>query len=187
MKSFWKFKFNEENGSHSEMEISGRDTEWLIAAHDISRWWFYVDYVSDRICNFMWDQARQLGESGEYMMGRVRVVCFHIWSSEGGSLRLCRLRTECLTPVNKIDFVLMHTGLWGPANLVASTVTELDDTLPCLMYVHWDSVWATHGCLLRLSRGRHALGRGRTRPDSLIVIMKGGHSWCLQGSRVSCG
>jgi hypothetical protein len=78
MKSFWKFKFNEENGSHSEMEILGCDTEWLIAAHDISRWWFYVDYVSDRICNSMWDQAGQLGESGEYRMGRVRVVCFHI-------------------------------------------------------------------------------------------------------------
>jgi hypothetical protein len=31
-----------------------------------------------------------------------------------------------------------------------------------------------------------ALGRGRSRPDSLIVIMKGGHLCCLHGSRVSC-
>jgi hypothetical protein len=36
--------------------------------------------------------------------------------------------------------------LWGPANLVASTVTELDDTLPYLQDVHRDSVWATHEC-----------------------------------------
>jgi hypothetical protein len=36
--------------------------------------------------------------------------------------------------------------LWGPANLVASTVTELDDTPPYLTGVQWDSVGATHGC-----------------------------------------
>jgi hypothetical protein len=47
-------------------------------------------------------------------------------------------------------------------------------------------MWATHRFSSRLSRGRHALGQGRTLPDSLIVIMKGGHSWCLRGSRVSC-
>jgi hypothetical protein len=88
----------------------------------------------------------QLGESGEYQMGRVRVVCFQIWNSEGGSPHLCRLRTDHLAPGNKIDYVLMYMGLWGPTNLVASTVTELDDTLPSLTDVHWDSVWATHEC-----------------------------------------
>jgi hydroxymethylpyrimidine/phosphomethylpyrimidine kinase len=57
--------------------------------------------------------------------------------------------------------------LWDPANLVASMVAELDDTLPRLMDVHWDTVWKT--C---------------TR---VIVIVKGGHSRCLHGSRVlSC-
>jgi hypothetical protein len=44
--------------------------------------------------------------------------------------------------------------LWGPTNLVASTVVELDDTLPLFTDVQWDSVRATHGCPLRLSRGR---------------------------------
>jgi hypothetical protein len=39
--------------------------------------------------------------------------------------------------------------LWGPTNIVASMVTELDDTPLCLMDVHWDSVGATHGCPLR--------------------------------------
>jgi hypothetical protein len=36
--------------------------------------------------------------------------------------------------------------LLGPTNLVASTVTELDDTPLYLTDVHWDSVGATHGC-----------------------------------------
>jgi hypothetical protein len=34
--------------------------------------------------------------------------------------------------------------LWGPANLVASMVIELDDTSPLLQDVHQNSVWATH-------------------------------------------
>jgi hypothetical protein len=33
----------------------------------------------------------------------------------------------------------------GPANLVASTVTELDDTPPYFKDVQWDSVQATDG------------------------------------------
>jgi hypothetical protein len=36
-----------------------------------------------------------------------------------------------------------------PANLKALTVAMLDDTLPYLHGVHWDSVWVTHGCLSR--------------------------------------
>jgi hypothetical protein len=59
----------------------------------------------------------QLGESGEYRMGKVRVVCFHVRSSEGGSPRLCRLRTEHLAPVNKIDYVLTHMGFMGSRKL----------------------------------------------------------------------
>jgi hypothetical protein len=38
------------------------------------------------------------------------------------------LRTDRLAPVNKIDYVLAHMRFMGPANLVYSTVTELDDT-----------------------------------------------------------
>jgi hypothetical protein len=41
--------------------------------------------------------------------------------------------------------------LWGPTNLVASTVIELDDTLPRFTDVQWDSVQATHRCPSRLS------------------------------------
>jgi hypothetical protein len=82
-----------------------------------------------------------------------------------------------------IIYLRIH-DLWGPTNLVALTANELDDTLPHLTNLHWDSVWATHGCPSRLSCGRHSIGRGRTWPDSLIVIVKGGHSWCLRGLSV---
>jgi hypothetical protein len=47
----------------------------------------------------------------------LRVVCFHIRSSEGGSPRLCRLRTDRLAPLNKIDYVLAHMGFMGPHKL----------------------------------------------------------------------
>jgi hypothetical protein len=55
----------------------------------------------------------QLWKSGEYQMGRVRVVCFHVQSSEGGSSRLCQLRTDHLALVNKIYYVLAHTEFMG--------------------------------------------------------------------------
>jgi hypothetical protein len=35
--------------------------------------------------------------------------------------------------------------LWGPTNLVASCVVELDDILPRLIDAIWDSVQATPG------------------------------------------
>jgi hypothetical protein len=82
----------------------------------------------------MRDRAEQLGKSGEYQMGRSESGPHDIQSSEGGSLRLCRLRTALVgPPVISIDYVLTHTSYMGPTNLVASTVAELDDTLPRFM------------------------------------------------------
>jgi hypothetical protein len=108
----------------------------------------------------MWDWAGQLRESGEYRTGRLRVVCFHIRSIEGGSPRLCRLRIASVGPCCNKHWVVYWRirDLWGPTNLVASTLTELEDDTR----VRW--AW----------------------PNSLIVIAKGGHSCCLRGSRVSC-
>jgi hypothetical protein len=82
-----------------------------------SRWWFYVVYVSDQIYGSMWDRVGQLWESGEYWMGRLRVVYFHVWSFKGGTPRLCRLRTDRLAPVNKIDYVLAHMRFMGSRKL----------------------------------------------------------------------
>jgi hypothetical protein len=50
-------------------------------------------------------------------MGRVRVIYFYVWSSEVGSPRLYQLRTDRLTPGNKIDYVLAHTGFMGSHKL----------------------------------------------------------------------
>jgi hypothetical protein len=58
-----------------------------------------VDYVSGGfLVGFMRGRAGQLGESGEYWMGMLRVVCFHIRSFKGGSPRLCRVRTTSVGP-----------------------------------------------------------------------------------------
>jgi hypothetical protein len=60
----------------------------------------------------------QLEESGEYRMGRVRVVYFHVRSSKGGSCRLCRLMTTSIGPCGtSIDYVLGHTRFKGSRNL----------------------------------------------------------------------
>jgi hypothetical protein len=59
----------------------------------------------------------QLGESGEFRMGRVIVVYFHVRSSSGGSPHLCRLRTNRLAPVKKIDYVLAHMVFMGSRKL----------------------------------------------------------------------
>jgi hypothetical protein len=64
------------------------------------------------------DQVGQLGESGEYPMGSVRVVCFHVQSSEGGSSCLCRLRTMSVGPLGtSIDYILAHMGFMGTHKL----------------------------------------------------------------------
>jgi hypothetical protein len=59
----------------------------------------------------------QLEKSGEYRTGRLRVVCFYIWSFKGGSPRLCRLRIGRLAMVNKIDYVLTHMRFMGSHKL----------------------------------------------------------------------
>jgi hypothetical protein len=69
-----------------------------------------VVYVSDRIVALCGTGRGQLGESGEYCMGRSESGPFDIRSSDGGSPHRCRLRTDCLAPVSKFDCILAHTG-----------------------------------------------------------------------------
>jgi hypothetical protein len=113
-------------------------------------------------------------------------VCFHVRSSEGGSPRMCWLRIASVRHWGiNINYVLAHTGLWGPTNLVALTVAELDDTPPYLTDVQWDSV----GAPTDAHQGTAWKTCTRVRwawLNSLIVVMNYGHSWCLRGSRVLC-
>jgi hypothetical protein len=63
----------------------------------------------------MRDRAGQLGESGEYGMGRSESGPHDIQSSDGGSHRLCRLRTMSVgPPTTSIDYVLTHMDYMGP-------------------------------------------------------------------------
>jgi hypothetical protein len=50
-------------------------------------------------------------------MGRVRVICFHIQSSEGGSPCLSQLRTDRLASMSKFDYVLTHMRFMGSHKL----------------------------------------------------------------------
>jgi hypothetical protein len=119
-------------------------------------------------------------------MGRVRMVCFfHIWSSEGSSLRLSQLRIDCLALVCTFDYVLAHKGFMGSRKLRASMVTELDDTLQCLQDVH-GIVCGPPTDARRGIRWKTCTGVRWTRLDSLIVIVNYCHTWCLRDSRVSC-
>jgi hypothetical protein len=69
-----------------------------------------VVYVSDRIVALCGTGRGQLGESGEYQMGRSESGPFDIQSFDGGSSCLCRLRIDRLAPVSKFHYVLAHKG-----------------------------------------------------------------------------
>jgi hypothetical protein len=71
--------------------------------------------------------------------------------------------------MNKHLNVLTHTGHMESPNLVASCIDGLDDTLSHFTGVQWDSVRATHGVSAEAYTGKMALGRGRTRSDSLTT------------------
>jgi hypothetical protein len=91
-------------------------------------------------------------------MGRVKVVCFHVQSSEDGCPACVDYGSCWLGRVEQA--LIMHwriRDLWSPANLVALTIAKLDVTLPCLQDVHRDSVGHPQ-MLVVVSRGRHALG-----------------------------
>jgi hypothetical protein len=76
--------------------------------------------------------------------------------------------------------------LWGPANLLASSVAELDDTLPYLMGDTWDSAWAVHGVSIEAYAWKTCTRVRWARLDSLIVVVNCCHPWCPSGSRVLC-
>jgi hypothetical protein len=82
---------------------------------------------------------------------------------------------------------MMHTRFfWGPKNLLALTVAELDDTLPYLTGDTWDSAWATHGVSAEAYAWKMCTRVRWAGLDSLIVVVNCCHSWCLRGPHVLC-
>jgi hypothetical protein len=98
-------------------------------------------------------------------MGRLRVVWIVNSELQGGSPRLCRLRPVSVgSEWTSIWNVLTHTRHMESPNWIVSCVNELDDSLPSLTGVQWDSVWATHSVSIEAYEWKTTLGRGRTRP-----------------------
>jgi hypothetical protein len=111
----------------------------------------------------------QLGQSGEYWMGRRMSGLIRNSELQGGRPRLSWSRTGGLAPVSKSE---LCTGTYmifcGPTNWVVSCVTEWDDTLS--LYGCYTGYYrATHGVSTEAYSWKMALGWGRTRPDSLIM------------------
>jgi hypothetical protein len=144
-------------------------------------------YVSKQICGTIWGQTEQLGESGEYWMKRVRQVCFHVRSSECSSPCMCRLRTVPVGPWGiSIDYVLAHMGFMGSRKL-STFDGRWVGWYPTLLNECTLGLCMGHPRMpIEVSHGRHELRWGRIQTDSLIVIVKGGHSRCLCDSHVSC-
>jgi hypothetical protein len=63
------------------------------------------------------DWAGQLGENGEYWMGRKGSGLIRNSEFQGGSPCLGKLRSDRLAPVSKFELCTSAYGiLWGPAN-----------------------------------------------------------------------
>jgi hypothetical protein len=61
--------------------------------------------------------------------------------------------------LNKHLIMYWHIqDIWCLANLVASCVTNFDDTLPRFMGVQWDSIRATHVVSIEAYAWKMALG-----------------------------
>jgi hypothetical protein len=63
------------------------------------------------------DWVGQLGENGEYWMGRKESGLIRNLELQGGSPHLCQLRTDHLAPLSKFELcTCKYRILWGPAN-----------------------------------------------------------------------
>jgi hypothetical protein len=105
----------------------------------------------------------------------------------GGSPHPCRLRTDCLAPVSKFDYVLAHMRFMRSRKLSSFDGRRVGQSLtsPVVMYtkIVYGPPMDSSTCGITWNK----CTREWCDPvDSLIIVMNCGHSWCLRGSRVSC-
>jgi hypothetical protein len=84
---------------------------------------------------------------------------------------------------------VVYWRIWdflGPTNILASLVTELDNTLPYLMDDRREGAWATHGVSVEAYVWKTYTRVRWARLNSLIVIVNCCHLWCPPGPRVLC-
>jgi hypothetical protein len=88
-------------------------------------------------------------------------------------------------PGNKnLSCVLAHTGANTPRSQVARRSSSWTITYLTSRMIRRDSVWATHRLPPEVFALKTSLGRGRTWPDSLIVIAKGSHLFAFMATCV---
>jgi hypothetical protein len=133
------------------------------------------------------DWVGQLGENGEYWMGRKGSGLIWYLELQGGSPRLSRLRPAFgWDRMNKHLNVMTHTRHMESPNWVVPCAAETEAILPNLTDVKWDSAWATHG----VSAETYVWKTCTRVRWALIVSLASSwnccHSWCPPSLRLSC-
>jgi hypothetical protein len=99
---------------------------------------------------------------------------------------LIKDRIGCALLQQALSCVLTHTGFMGSRKFSNVDGRWVGWHPTVLHGWHWDSVQATHGLPVEVFAWKMVLGYRWAQLDSLIVNVKGGHSWYLCGSCVSC-
>jgi hypothetical protein len=116
----------------------------------------------------MWDRPRQLGESGEYWMRRLRVVWCQIRSSKVVAPACIDWGLIVWPRWTRLSFVLMNTGFMGSHKLSSFDVRWIGWHSTVLHEWHWDSVHATHGLPGEVFTWKTILGYGGPGPARLF-------------------
>jgi hypothetical protein len=108
----------------------------------------------------MGDRAGQLGESGKYWMGRLRVVWYQIRSSNVVA-PVCIDWGPIVWPRwTRLSFVLTHTWFMGSHKLSSFDGCWVERHPTVLHGWHWDSVRATNGLPGEVFMWKTTLGYG---------------------------
>jgi hypothetical protein len=108
----------------------------------------------------MGDRAGQLGESGEYWMGRLRVVWCQIRSSKVVAPACVDWGPIVWPQWTRLSCVLTHTGFMGSHKLSSFDGRWVGQHPTVLHRCHWDSVRATHGLPCEVFAWKTTLGYG---------------------------
>jgi hypothetical protein len=65
----------------------------------------------------MWDRVGPIRGLWRILDGKVDSSLISYSELRGGSTRPCRLRTDCLAPVSKFDYVVTHTRFMGSCKI----------------------------------------------------------------------
>jgi hypothetical protein len=106
----------------------------------------------------MRDRVGQLGEIGEYWMGRLRVIWCQIWSSKVVAPTCVDWGLIVWPRWTRLNRVLTHTGFMGSHKLSSFNGRWVGWHSTVLHGWHWDSVRATHGLPGEVFAWKTALG-----------------------------